>query len=54
MKTPVKPPHIVDIAPTVCAVLGVDPEGLNGQPLLEGNQHRHDDDGLIGESRRHG
>src|SRR5438876_153950 len=35
MKTPVKPPHIMDIAPTVCAVLGVDPEGLDGQPLLE-------------------
>jgi len=35
MKTPVKSPHIMDIAPTVCAVLGVDPEGLAGQPLLE-------------------
>jgi arylsulfatase A-like enzyme len=35
MKTPAKPPHIMDIAPTVCAVLGVDPEGLDGQPLLE-------------------
>jgi predicted AlkP superfamily phosphohydrolase/phosphomutase len=35
MKMPVKPPHIMDIAPTVCAVLGVDPEGLEGQPLLE-------------------
>ena len=37
MKTPVKPPHIMDIAPTVCVALGVDPEGLAGQPLLEGN-----------------
>jgi hypothetical protein len=35
MKTPVKPPHIMDIAPTICAVLGVDQEGLEGQPLLE-------------------
>lgn len=35
MKTPVKPPHVMDIAPTVCAVLGVDQDGLRGQPLLE-------------------
>jgi predicted AlkP superfamily phosphohydrolase/phosphomutase len=35
LKTPVKCPHIMDIASTVCAVLGVDPEGLDGQPLLE-------------------
>lgn len=27
-------PHIVDIAATVCAVLGVDTEGLDGEPLL--------------------
>jgi predicted AlkP superfamily phosphohydrolase/phosphomutase len=29
------PPHIVDIAATVCGVLGVDQEGLRGEPLLE-------------------
>jgi hypothetical protein len=28
-------PHIVDIAATVCALNGVDMEGLTGQPLLE-------------------
>ncbi len=33
--TPMKPPHIMDIAPTICAVLGVDQKGLAGQPLLE-------------------
>jgi predicted AlkP superfamily phosphohydrolase/phosphomutase len=33
--TPVKPPHIMDIVPTICSVLGVDREGLAGQPLLE-------------------
>ena len=35
LKAPTKPPHILDIAPTVCAVLGVDTDGLPGQPLLE-------------------
>ena len=35
--TPLKPPHIMDIVPTICSVLGVDREGLAGQPLL-GNQ----------------
>jgi predicted AlkP superfamily phosphohydrolase/phosphomutase len=35
LKAPKRPPHIVDIAATVCAVLGVDPDGLSGQPLLE-------------------
>lgn len=35
LRAPTKPPHIVDIVPTVCAVLGVDTEGLSGQPLLE-------------------
>jgi predicted AlkP superfamily phosphohydrolase/phosphomutase len=35
--TPLKPPHIMDIVPTICSVLGVDQEGLAGQPLL-GNQ----------------
>ena len=29
------PPHILDIGPTVCAVLGVDKGELTGQPLLE-------------------
>ena len=32
--TPVKPPHIMDIVPTICSVLGVERQGLNGQPLL--------------------
>jgi predicted AlkP superfamily phosphohydrolase/phosphomutase len=27
-------PHVVDIAATVCAALGVEPDGLVGQPLL--------------------
>jgi predicted AlkP superfamily phosphohydrolase/phosphomutase len=35
LKAPVKPPHIVDIAPTVCSVLGGNANGLTGQPLLE-------------------
>jgi predicted AlkP superfamily phosphohydrolase/phosphomutase len=35
LTAPTKPPHIIDIAPTVCAVLGVDTNGLTGQPLLE-------------------
>ena len=35
MKMPLKPPHIMDIAPTVCAALGVDHEGLAGQSLLK-------------------
>jgi predicted AlkP superfamily phosphohydrolase/phosphomutase len=34
-RAPAKSPHIVDIAPTVCAALGVDTDGLAGQPLLE-------------------
>ena len=38
MKTPVKPPHIMDIAPTVCAALGVDLDGFDGQALLEPRQ----------------
>jgi predicted AlkP superfamily phosphohydrolase/phosphomutase len=33
--TPAQPPHIMDIVPTICSVLGVDREGLAGQPLLE-------------------
>ena len=35
LKTPTKPPHILDIAPTICSVLGVDTDRLTGQPLLE-------------------
>jgi len=35
LKSPMKAPHIVDIVPTICAVLGVDTDGLSGQPLLE-------------------
>ena len=34
LRVPTKPPHIIDIASTVCALLGVDTEGLAGQPLL--------------------
>lgn len=32
---PARTPHIVDVAATACSVLGVDHEGLPGQPLLE-------------------
>jgi predicted AlkP superfamily phosphohydrolase/phosphomutase len=35
LKKTAKPPHILDIAPTVCSVLGAEASGLNGQPLLE-------------------
>lgn len=35
LRAPTKLPHIIDIAPTICAVLGVDTDGLVGQPLLE-------------------
>jgi predicted AlkP superfamily phosphohydrolase/phosphomutase len=31
---PLTPPHIMDIVPTICSVLGVDRQGLNGHPLL--------------------
>jgi predicted AlkP superfamily phosphohydrolase/phosphomutase len=34
LRPPTKAPHIVDVVPTVCAVLGVDTQGLPGQPLL--------------------
>ena len=51
MTIPVKPPHIMDIASTVCAVLGVDREGLHGQPLLEGNPHLREDDGATGATK---
>ena len=32
---PTRRPHILDIVPTVCAALGVDHDGLGGQPLLQ-------------------
>ena len=35
LKPPTKTPHILDIVPTICAVLGVDHDGLSGQSLLE-------------------
>lgn len=38
LSPPTKPLHIVDMASTICSVLGVDGEGLAGQPLLERGQ----------------
>lgn len=35
LKSLTRAPHIVDIAPTVCAAVGVDRDGLSGEPLLE-------------------
>jgi predicted AlkP superfamily phosphohydrolase/phosphomutase len=35
LKAPQKTPHVVDIAATVCSILGADMQGLTGQPLLE-------------------
>jgi predicted AlkP superfamily phosphohydrolase/phosphomutase len=35
LKPPTKTPHILDIVPTICAVLDVDHDGLSGQSLLE-------------------
>jgi predicted AlkP superfamily phosphohydrolase/phosphomutase len=35
LHTPTTAPDIVDIAATVCEVLGVDREGLSGEPLLK-------------------
>lgn len=35
LRIPASRPHVVDIVATVCAVLGVDREGLCGEPLLE-------------------
>ena len=35
LKTPQKTPHVVDVASTVCAVIGADTQGMTGQPLLE-------------------
>jgi predicted AlkP superfamily phosphohydrolase/phosphomutase len=39
LQTPTTTPHIVDIAATVCEVLGVDREGLSGEPLLKPLAH---------------
>ena len=38
LRTPITALHIIDIAPTICTVLGVDPAGLRGQSLLEPRQ----------------
>ncbi|MGD9852429.1 MAG: alkaline phosphatase family protein [Nitrospirales bacterium] len=35
IKTPIKPPHIIDIVTTICEILGVDSQGLAGQSLLK-------------------
>jgi predicted AlkP superfamily phosphohydrolase/phosphomutase len=35
LRPPTKAPHIVDVVPTVCAVLGVDNQGLPGQQFFE-------------------
>ena len=35
LRSPTSVPHIVDIVPTVCAAVGVDHDGLSGEPLLE-------------------
>jgi predicted AlkP superfamily phosphohydrolase/phosphomutase len=35
LRTPTRPPDIVDIPATACSLLGVDADGLAGQPLLE-------------------
>jgi len=35
LRSPTRVPHIVDIVPTVCAAVGVDHDGLSGEPLLE-------------------
>ena len=51
MKPQVKPPHIMDIAPTICAVLGADPEGLCGQSLLEPGSTGPYEGGLLHEER---
>jgi predicted AlkP superfamily phosphohydrolase/phosphomutase len=49
--TPKNLPHILDIAPTICAVLGVPHEGLVGQPLLKPAPQLTQDNGGI--ERRH-
>jgi predicted AlkP superfamily phosphohydrolase/phosphomutase len=35
LRSSTRAPHIVDIVPTVCAAVGVDHDGLSGEPLLE-------------------
>jgi predicted AlkP superfamily phosphohydrolase/phosphomutase len=35
LRSPTRPPHVVDIVPTVCAAVGIDHNGLSGEPLLE-------------------
>ncbi|MEO8162456.1 MAG: alkaline phosphatase family protein [Ilumatobacteraceae bacterium] len=35
LRAPITAPHVIDIASTICTVLGVDPVGLRGQSLLE-------------------
>jgi predicted AlkP superfamily phosphohydrolase/phosphomutase len=35
LRPPERTPHIVDIAPTICAVVGVEHESLSGEPFLE-------------------
>jgi predicted AlkP superfamily phosphohydrolase/phosphomutase len=35
LRNPIISPHILDIAPTICSSLGVDLNGLTGEPLLE-------------------
>jgi predicted AlkP superfamily phosphohydrolase/phosphomutase len=35
LRNPINPPHILDIAPTICSALGIDRNGLTGEPLLE-------------------
>jgi predicted AlkP superfamily phosphohydrolase/phosphomutase len=35
LRSPTGAPHIVDIVPTICAAIGVDHDGLPGEPLLE-------------------
>ncbi len=39
LRSPKRTPHIVDIVPTVCAAVGVDHDGLSGEPLLEQRSH---------------
>jgi len=45
LRTSSKQPHIVDIAATVCSVLGVDTEGLSGEALLEPSQRHNEKKG---------
>jgi predicted AlkP superfamily phosphohydrolase/phosphomutase len=38
IKTTIASPHIIDVAQTICTVLGVDPAGLRGQAWLESRE----------------